>query len=230
MVFTLHLNIPSIASSEWHRSKELERIRTMGLWPNLNCLDICWNLITKITFDCCFKYYTYPWNSSAANKESGRCCNKLFVDNYFSLLQLFLDIHSRKINGCGSVHHNRLGMPKKFQARDLETEESWHSLYGEGGTSAVCQKDKRKAYLLTNTHNPQLCGKKGNASKPLCTESYNTSTGFVIWMIWWQTAVAFPVRCRNGLESSYSISLTYPKYLQNHVGGKLTYNCSKNNS
>jgi hypothetical protein len=27
----------------------------------------------RTTFECCFEYYTYPWKSSAANKEGGRC-------------------------------------------------------------------------------------------------------------------------------------------------------------
>jgi hypothetical protein len=27
----------------------------------------------KTTFEFCFEYYTYPWKSSAANKEGGRC-------------------------------------------------------------------------------------------------------------------------------------------------------------
>jgi len=27
----------------------------------------------KTTFECCFEYYIYQWNSRAAKKESGRC-------------------------------------------------------------------------------------------------------------------------------------------------------------
>jgi hypothetical protein len=47
----------------------------------------------------------------------------------------------------------------------------------------VCWKDKREVYLLTNMHNPPASGRfvdeEGNASKPLCTGSYNKSMGFM---------------------------------------------------
>jgi len=48
----------------------------------------------------------------------------------------------------------------------------------------------------------------------------------LIWVIWWQAATAFPVRCGNGLQSSFLPSWsTYPECLHNsHImWGELTY-------
>jgi hypothetical protein len=50
-------------------------------------------------------------------------------------------------------------------------------------TSAVCWKDKREVYLLTNMHKPPASGRfmdeEDNVPKPLCIESYNRNMGFV---------------------------------------------------
>jgi hypothetical protein len=43
--------------------------------------------------------------------------HKLFMDNYFSLPQLFSDLYYRKINCCGTICHNRQGMPETLGQR-----------------------------------------------------------------------------------------------------------------
>jgi hypothetical protein len=53
----------------------------------------------------------------------------------------------------------------------------------KGQKRAVCWKDEKKLYLLTNMHNPPPSGhfveeKEGNVSKPPCTESCNNSMWF----------------------------------------------------
>lgn len=47
------------------------------------------------------------------------------------------------------------------------------------GTSAVCWRDRREVYLLTNMPNTPPVDEEGNASQSLCSESCNKSTGFV---------------------------------------------------
>ena len=37
--------------------------------------------------------------------------HKIFVENYFTSPTLFDDLFQRKINACGTVHHDRRGMP-----------------------------------------------------------------------------------------------------------------------
>jgi hypothetical protein len=53
----------------------------------------------------------------------------------------------------------------------------------KGGTSVVCWTDKREIYLFTNMHEHPISGhyvdEEGNASKPLCIESYKRKMGFV---------------------------------------------------
>lgn len=47
----------------------------------------------------------------------------------------------------------------------------------------LCVEETREVYLLTNMPIPPTSGnavdEEGNASKPLCSESYNNSIGFV---------------------------------------------------
>jgi hypothetical protein len=37
--------------------------------------------------------------------------HKIFMDNYFTSPALFDDLFQQKINACGTVHHDRRGMP-----------------------------------------------------------------------------------------------------------------------
>jgi hypothetical protein len=37
--------------------------------------------------------------------------HKIFMDNYFTSSPLFDDLFQHKINACGTVRHNRRGMP-----------------------------------------------------------------------------------------------------------------------
>jgi hypothetical protein len=41
----------------------------------------------------------------------------------FSSLQFVPDLHNRKINYCGTVHHNRQGMPTNWGDKDIENVE-----------------------------------------------------------------------------------------------------------
>jgi hypothetical protein len=95
--------------------------------------------------------------------------HKLFMDNYFSP-QLFSDLHNRKITSCGTVHHNRQGMPANFGPKTLKLKKGDIIYKVKGGISTVL-KDKREVYFLTNMHNLPASGyfldKEGNASKPL---------------------------------------------------------------
>jgi hypothetical protein len=109
--------------------------------------------------------------------------HKLLMDDYFSSPQLFSDLHKRKINSCATVCHNRKGMPPNFGPKALKLKKGDILCKVKGSTSPVCWKDKWEVYLLTNMHKPPISGhyvdEEGNASKPLCIESYNRNIGFV---------------------------------------------------
>jgi hypothetical protein len=84
--------------------------------------------------------------------------HKLFMDNYFSLPQLFSDLRNGKINCCGTVHQNRQIMPTDCGLKTLKLWKGDIVCKVKGGTSAVCWKDKRQVYLLTNKNNLPASG------------------------------------------------------------------------
>lgn len=43
----------------------------------------------------------------------------MFMDSYFPTPQLFSDLYSIKINGCGTVSHNRKSMPANSEPKML---------------------------------------------------------------------------------------------------------------
>jgi hypothetical protein len=47
--------------------------------------------------------------------------HKIFMDNYFTSPKFFNDLLRRKINACGTVRHNRKGMPLNFSPKELKT-------------------------------------------------------------------------------------------------------------
>jgi hypothetical protein len=74
-------------------------------------------------------------------------------------------------------------MPADFGLKTLKLKEGYIIRKVKGGTSTVCWKDKRD-HLLNNRLNPPASGhfvdKARNASKHLCTESYNKGH----WFLW----------------------------------------------
>jgi hypothetical protein len=70
----------------------------------------------------------------------------------FSSLQFVSDLHNRKINYCGTVHHNRQGMPTGG-TKTLKLWKGDTDCRVKGGTSAVFWKDKRQVYFFTNMNN-----------------------------------------------------------------------------
>ena len=108
--------------------------------------------------------------------------HKLFMDNYFTSPKLFNDLHNRKINSCGTVRYNRKGMPSNFSPKQLKLKKGDIVSRVKGSLRAVCWKDKRDVYVLSNMHIPPVEGNfkvDGKAVKPLIIEDYNTHMGYV---------------------------------------------------
>jgi hypothetical protein len=64
--------------------------------------------------------------------------HKLFMDNYFSSLQLFSALCNRIINCCGIVCQNRHGKPANFGPNTLKWKKGGNVCKVKVGTSAVC--------------------------------------------------------------------------------------------
>jgi hypothetical protein len=128
------------------------------------------------------------------------------MDNYFSSPQLFSDSHNRKINCCDTVHHNRQGMPTDCGLKKLKLWKGDIVCKVKGSTSAVCWKDKRQVYLLTNMNLPasgHFVGEEGKASKPVCIKSYNKSVGFVDLSDMMANSYSISLKTWNGLKSHH---------------------------
>ncbi|GFS50709.1 piggyBac transposable element-derived protein 4 [Trichonephila clavipes] len=80
--------------------------------------------------------------------------HKVLMDNYFSSPELFRDLlKERSINSCGTVRSNRKHFPKdlapcKMRQGDVAVKFC-------NGMTALCWKDKRQVYMLTNMHSPR---------------------------------------------------------------------------
>ncbi|GFG36865.1 hypothetical protein Cfor_08675 [Coptotermes formosanus] len=74
-------------------------------------------------------------------------------------------------------------MPANLGPKSLKLKKGGIVCKAKGGTSAVCWKDKDRSLPPHRRAQPPATGhfvkKEGNASKPLCIESYNKSMGFV---------------------------------------------------
>ena len=108
--------------------------------------------------------------------------HKIFMDNYFTSLALFDDLFQRKINVCGTVHHDRRGMPRDIGPKSLKMKKGDIATRVRGTLRAVCWKDRQDVYILTNMHAPPVEGiftdESGQAIKPRVVD-YNAYMGFV---------------------------------------------------
>jgi hypothetical protein len=104
------------------------------------------------------------------------------MNNYFTLPALFGDLFQLKINACGTVRHDRRGMPWDIGPKSLKKKRNTVT-WVRGTLRAVCLKDRRDVYILTNMHAPCVEGKvtleSGQAIKPRVVEDNDAYMGFV---------------------------------------------------
>ena len=68
--------------------------------------------------------------------------HKIFMDNYFTSPTLFDDLFQRKINVCGTVRHDRRGMPRDIGPKSLKMKRGDIATQVRGTLRAVRWKDK----------------------------------------------------------------------------------------
>jgi hypothetical protein len=71
------------------------------------------------------------------------------MDNYFTSPALFDDLLQRKINACGSVRHDKRGMPRYWTKISKNVKGDIVTRV-RGTLRAVRWKDRRDVYNLTN--------------------------------------------------------------------------------
>ena len=105
------------------------------------------------------------------------------MDNYFTSPALFDDLFQRKINVCGTVRHNRRGMPRDIGPKSLKMKRGDIATRVRGTLRAVRWKERRDVYVLTNMHALPVEGnftdESGQAIRPRVVEDYNPHMGFV---------------------------------------------------
>ena len=76
------------------------------------------------------------------------------MENFFSSPRLFDDLDRCQINSCGTVQPNRKDMPRDFGPKQLKLKSGDIRVKTRGGLTALVWKDRRQAYMLTDTEPP----------------------------------------------------------------------------
>jgi hypothetical protein len=84
--------------------------------------------------------------------------HKIYMDSYFSSPGLFYDLRIRKIGSCGTVRHNRKDMPANFGPKQLKLKKGDIVSKVRDNLTAICWKDKRVVYMLSNIYPPPANG------------------------------------------------------------------------
>jgi hypothetical protein len=96
--------------------------------------------------------------------------HKLYMDNFFSSLDLFNYLTKRKINCCGTVRPNRKGMPWNLLPWNNRLKRGNILSRTRDDLTAMVWRGKRDVHILTNMHHPpangNFCDEHGNATKP----------------------------------------------------------------
>ena len=77
--------------------------------------------------------------------------HRLYVDNFYTSLQLFDQLHKNGTPACGSIRSNRKGLPKQLVSKKQKPGES--SLLRSGHLLAVKFTAKKDIYMLVSSYN-----------------------------------------------------------------------------
>jgi hypothetical protein len=105
--------------------------------------------------------------------------NQLFLDTFFSSLDLFDHMHKSCINCCGTVRQNITEIPRDINNKTLKLKISDICARVRGNMTAVIWKDKQDVHIMTNMHRPStesnFCDEHGKAKKlPLLKATIGT--------------------------------------------------------
>ena len=104
----------------------------------------------------------------------------LYVDNFYTSLNLVKSLKDRQTYVCGTIRVNRGEFPKNFKDAKLEV---GNSIYIEmDGIVAVHWKDKRDVFVMSSIHSNKestVHRHKGDIVKPVMIQCYNQHMGGV---------------------------------------------------
>jgi hypothetical protein len=102
------------------------------------------SLFGKITVECCLKYHTYRWNTSAASKRSERCWANIIHGYLFFVASALFWPTQQESKQLGSVHHNKQDMPTTSGSRNLKLKKCDIVCKVKAHPLAECWKDTRE--------------------------------------------------------------------------------------
>jgi hypothetical protein len=106
-------------------------------------------------------------------RRVGNKGHRPYIDDYFVSPWLSEDLRNRMVD-YGTVCHNRKEMPANFGSRHLKLAGGTVSMVHDN-QMAICWKDKREVYILSNIHpftvNGNFREQHGGATKPHITKS-----------------------------------------------------------
>ena len=108
----------------------------------------------------------------------------LYLDNYFNSPALFRRLHQQRLNVCGTLNLNRVGVPKFLQKLKLKKGEVV-SRTDRNGLMILLWKDKKIVKMITTMHRNDVVdsGKRNRANEPIhkprCVMDYNNGMGGV---------------------------------------------------
>jgi len=133
--------------------------------------------------------------------------HRIFMDSYSTSPALFDDLFQRKINVCGTVCHDRRGMPQDIGPKSLKMERGDIATRVRGTLWAVRWKDRQDVYILTNMTAPPVEGnftkESGQAIKSRVVEDYSAYVGFVDSQTEWSTAMELPAEHGSGPRNCF---------------------------
>jgi hypothetical protein len=111
------------------------------------------------------------------------CGHKLYMDNFFSSLQLFKDLTMKNIYCCGTVRLNRTGMPQNLGPKKMKLKRGKIHVRTRGQLTAILWRDKSDISMLTNIQNDStegnFCDSNQKAIKLQIVAAYSHHRGFV---------------------------------------------------
>ena len=78
--------------------------------------------------------------------------HELYIDNYYTSPQLFLSLHNKGINACGTARSNRRYFPQDLVYKRKQHERGFYDYRSNGSLLAVVWMDKRYIYFVSTLH------------------------------------------------------------------------------
>ena len=105
--------------------------------------------------------------------------HRVYFDNYYTSVQLVMDLAAQQTFSCGTIRSDRKGLPKGFKGGKLQKGDTL--FWQNDGVTAVTWQDKRTVHAISSIHGshmveiPQRRGEAEPVRKPQLIAEYNVN-------------------------------------------------------